>query len=314
MIGLDSKIYVAGHKGLVGSSILRKLKANGYKNIIYADSKKLDLTNQNHVFNFLKKKKPSFIFIAAAKVGGIYANNRYKAEFIQKNLTIQTNLIHSAYLNKINDLIFLGSSCVYPKKCKQPIKENYLLTGPLEETNDAYAIAKIAGIKMCQSYNNQYKTRYKCLMPTNTYGPNDNYHGLNSHFFPALIKKIHEIKLKNKKNITIWGNGRARRELIFVDDLAEACVYFMNKKVNHNLINIGTGEDQTIKQYTEKLLKILIPDRKVKIKFDLSKPNGTPRKLLDVSLAKKYGWVAKTNFKNSIIETYNSYLDQSYNK
>ena len=314
MIGLDSKIYVAGHKGLVGSSILRKLKANGYKNIIYADSKKLDLTNQNHVFNFLKKKKPSFIFIAAAKVGGIYANNRYKAEFIQKNLTIQTNLIHSAYLNKINDLIFLGSSCVYPKKCKQPIKENYLLTGPLEETNDAYAIAKIAGIKMCQSYNNQYKTRYKCLMPTNTYGPNDNYHGLNSHFFPALIKKIHEIKLKNKKNITIWGNGRARRELIFVDDLAEACVYFMNKKVNHNLINIGTGEDQTIKQYTEKLLKILIPDRKVKIKFDLSKPNGTPRKLLDVSLAKKYGWAAKTNFKNSIIETYNSYLDQSYNK
>ena len=189
MIGLDSKIYVAGHKGLVGSSILRKLKANGYKNIIYADSKKLDLTNQNHVFNFLKKKKPSFIFIAAAKVGGIYANNRYKAEFIQKNLTIQTNLIHSAYLNKINNLIFLGSSCVYPKKCKQPIKENYLLTGPLEETNDAYAIAKIAGIKMCQSYNNQYKTRYKCLMPTNTYGPNDNYHGLNSHFFPALIKE-----------------------------------------------------------------------------------------------------------------------------
>tara|TARA_Y100000741_G_scaffold265265_1_gene205715 strand:- start:989 stop:1924 length:936 start_codon:yes stop_codon:yes gene_type:complete len=308
MIGLKSKIYVAGHNGLVGSSILRKLKEKGYKNIIYADSKKLDLTNQNHVFNFLKKKKPSFIFIAAAKVGGIYANNRFKAEFIQKNLAIQTNIIHSAYLNKIYDLIFLGSSCVYPKKCKQPIKEKYLLTGPLEETNDAYAIAKIAGIKMCQSYNNQYKTRYKCLMPTNTYGPNDNYHGLNSHFFPALIKKIHKIKLSNQQSITIWGNGRAKRELIFVDDLAEACVYFMNKKVNHNLINIGTGIDQTVKQYTEKLLKTLIPDRKVKIKFDLSKPNGTPRKLLDVSLAKKYGWSAKTDFTSSIIETYNSYL------
>tara|TARA_B100000579_G_scaffold136424_2_gene110676 strand:+ start:2691 stop:3635 length:945 start_codon:yes stop_codon:yes gene_type:complete len=314
MIGYKSKIYVAGHKGLVGSSILRKLKEKGYKNIICVDSKKLDLTDQNHVFNFIKKTKPSFIFIAAAKVGGIYANNRYKAEFIQKNLAIQTNLIHSAYLNKIKDLIFLGSSCVYPKKCSQPIKEKYLLTGPLEETNDAYAIAKIAGIKMCQSYNNQYKTRYKCLMPTNTYGPNDNYHGLNSHFFPALIKKIHKIKLSNQQSITIWGNGRAKRELIFVDDLAEACIYFMNKKVNHNLINIGTGKDQTIKQYTEKLLKILIPERKIKIKFDLSKPNGTPRKLLDVSLAKKYGWIAKTDFTDSIIETYNSYLKKVNNK
>ncbi len=314
MIGYKSKIYVAGHKGLVGSSILRKLKEKGYKNIIYADSRKLDLTNQNHLFNFLKQKKPSFIFIAAAKVGGIYANNRYKAEFIQKNLAIQTNIIHSAYLNKIKDLIFLGSSCVYPKKCKQPIKEKYLLTGPLEETNDAYAIAKIAGIKMCQSYNNQYKTRYKCLMPTNTYGPNDNYHGLNSHFFPALIKKIHQIKLNKKQSITIWGNGRAKRELIFVDDLAEACVYFMNQNVTHNLINIGTGIDQTIKQYTEKLLKILIPERKVNIKFDSSKPNGTPQKLLDVSLAKKYGWVAKTDFTKSIIETYNSYLNQINNK
>ena len=313
MIGYKSKIYVAGHKGLVGSSILRKLNEKGYKNIIYADSKKLDLTNQNKVFNFLKKQKPSFIFIAAAKVGGIYANNRYKAEFIQKNLAIQTNLIHSAYLNKIKDLIFLGSSCVYPKKCKQPIKEKYLLNGPLEETNDAYAIAKIAGIKMCQSYNDQYKTRYKCLMPTNTYGPNDNYHALNSHFVPALIKKIHQIKLNKKTSITIWGNGLPKRELMFVDDLAEACVYFMNKKVTHNLINIGTGVDQTIKHHAERLLTILIPERKVKIKFDLSKPNGTPRKILDVSLAKKYGWVAKTDFKKSIIETYNSYLNQIKN-
>ena len=215
---------------------------------------------------------------------------------------------------KAKNLIFLGSSCVYPKKAKIPIKEDYLLSGYLEKTNEPYAIAKIAGIKMCQSYNNQYKTRYKCLMPTNTYGPNDNYHGLNSHFFPALIKKVHKIKLNNQKSITIWGNGRAKRELIFVDDLAEACIYFMNKKVNHNLINIGTGIDQTVKQYTEKLLKTLIPDRKVKIKFDLSKPNGTPRKLLDVSLAKKYGWIAKTDFTNSIIETYNSYLKKINNK
>ncbi len=313
MIGYKSKIYVAGHKGLVGSSILRKLNEKGYKNIIYADSRKLDLTNQNKVFNFLKKQKPSFIFIAAAKVGGIYANNSYKAEFIQKNLAIQTNLIHSAYLNKIKDLIFLGSSCVYPKKCKQPIKEKYLLNGPLEETNDAYAIAKIAGIKMCQSYNDQYKTRYKCLMPTNTYGPNDNYHVLNSHFIPALIKKIHQIKLNKKTSLTIWGNGLPKRELMFVDDLAEACVYFMNKKVTHNLINIGTGVDQTIQHHAEKLLTILIPERKVKIKFDLSKPNGTLRKILDVSLAKKYGWVAKTDFKKSIIETYNSYLNQIKN-
>ena len=310
MIGLKSKIYVAGHNGLVGSSILRKLKEKGYKNIIYADSKKLDLTNQNHVFNFLKKKKPSFIFIAAAKVGGIYANNRFKAEFIQKNLAIQTNIIHSAYLNKIYDLIFLGSSCVYPKKCKQPIKEKYLLTGPLEETNDAYAIAKIAGIKMCQSYNNQYKTRYKCLMPTNTYGPNDNYHGLNSHFFPALIKKIHKIKLSNQQSITIWGNGRAKRELIFVDDLAEACVYFMNKKVKETLINIGSGKDFTIKQYAQLMLNILIPKNKIKIGFDLSKPNGTPRKVLDISLAKKYGWRPKIKLKEAILKTYYNYIKQ----
>ena len=229
MINLKSKIYVAGHKGLVGSAIIRKLKQKGYKNIIFRSKKQLDLKNQKKVHSFLKKNKPDFIFIAAAKVGGIYSNDKYRAEFIFDNLSIQTNLIHSAYLCGIKDLIFLGSSCVYPRKCKQPIKESYLLTGELEKTNDAYAIAKIAGIKMCESYNIQYKTNYKCLMPTNTFGPNDNYDTLNSHFLPALIKKVHDLKLNNKKELILWGNGLAKREVIYVDDLADACIFFMKK-------------------------------------------------------------------------------------
>ena len=307
MISINSKIYVAGHKGLVGSAILRKLKEKGYKKIITADRKKLDLTKQHKVLSFLKKHKPKFIFIAAAKVGGIYSNNKYKAEFIQENLFIQNNLIHSAYLSGVKNIIFLGSSCVYPRDCKQPIKEDYLLSGPLEPTNDAYAIAKIAGIKMCQSYNEQYKTNYKCLMPTNTYGPNDNYHPLNSHFFPSLIRKIDLIKRKKTKYLYLWGNGKAKRELIYVDDLADACLYFMKKKIKHYLINIGTGKDYPINFFAKKILKILIPKRKIIIKYDKSKPNGTPRKVLDITLAKKYGWKAKSNFKNSIIETYNSF-------
>tara|TARA_B100001175_G_scaffold44184_1_gene33431 strand:- start:941 stop:1888 length:948 start_codon:yes stop_codon:yes gene_type:complete len=307
MISRNSKIYIAGHKGLVGSAILRKLKLNGYSKIITADRKNLDLTNQSKVFSFLKKNKPNFIFIAAAKVGGIYSNNKYKAEFIYQNLTIQNNIIHSAYLLGIKNLIFLGSSCVYPRNCKQPIKEDYLLSGNLESTNDAYAIAKIAGIKMCKSYNEQYKTNYRCLMPTNTYGPNDNYHPLNSHFFPSLIRKTDLIKRKKSKYLYLWGNGKAKRELIYVDDLADACVYFMNKKTKHDLINIGTGIDQSINFYAQEVLRSLIPNKKVKIKYDKSKPNGTPRKVLDVSIAKKYGWKAKSNFKNSIIETYNSF-------
>jgi len=307
MIKLNSKIYVAGHKGLVGSAIIRKLKERGYKKILTADRKKLDLTNQIKVLKFLKKNKPDFIFIAAAKVGGIYSNNKFKAEFIHQNLSIQTNIIHSAYLSGIKSLIFLGSSCVYPRECKQPIKENYLLSGPLEKTNDAYAIAKIAGIKMCQSYNEQYKTNYICLMPTNTFGPNDNYHPLNSHFVPSIIRKISLIKKKKLKFLNLWGNGKAMRELIYVDDLADACLYFMKKRVKHNLINIGTGKDQTINYFAKKLLKILIPEKKIFIKYDISKPNGTPRKVLDVSLAKKYGWKAKSNFNKSIIDTYNSF-------
>ena len=310
MISLNSKIYLAGHNGLVGSAIFRKLKEKGYKKILTLNRKKLDLKNQTKVLSFLKKNKPDFIFIAAAKVGGIYSNNKFKAEFIYENLTIQNNLIHSAYLSGVKNLIFLGSSCVYPRNCKQPIKEEYLLSGLLEPTNDAYAIAKIAGIKMCQSYNEQYKTNYICLMPTNTFGPNDNYHPLNSHFLPSLIRKIDLIKRKKNKYLNLWGNGKAKRELIYVDDLADACLYFMKKKTKHHLINIGTGKDYSINYFAKKILKILIPDRKIIIKYDKSKPNGTPRKVLNNTLAKKYGWKAKSNFKNSIIETYNSFKNK----
>tara|TARA_Y100001935_G_scaffold254629_1_gene264281 strand:- start:96 stop:1040 length:945 start_codon:yes stop_codon:yes gene_type:complete len=308
MIDKKSKIFVAGHNGLVGSAIVRKLKEKGYKNIITVKKSKLDLTDQKKVFTFLKKKRPKFIFIAAAKVGGIYSNNKYRAEFIYSNLSIQNNIIHSAYKCNIKNLIFLGSSCVYPKLSKQPIKEEYLLNGILESTNEPYAIAKIAGIKMCESYNFQYKTNYKCLMPTNTFGPNDNYNSLNSHFFPSLIKKIDIIKRNKKDTLIIWGDGSPKREMIFVDDLAEACVFFMNKKIKESLINIGTGKDLTIKEYANMLLKIIYPEKKVKIKFDKTKPNGTPRKVLNINLAKKYGWVAKTDIKKAIEITYRDYI------
>lgn len=308
MINYKSKIYVAGHNGLVGSAILRKLKKKGFKKLIYASKKKLDLTNQNKVLNFLRKKKPDFIFIAAAKVGGIYYNNIYKAGFILENLQIQVNLIHSAYLCGIKNLIFLGSSCVYPRNCKQPIKESFLMDGPLEKTNEAYAIAKIAGIKMCESYNHQYKTNYRCLMPTNTFGPNDNYNKMTSHFLPALIKKAHEIKINKKNKISLWGNGLAKREVIYVDDLAEACIFFMKKKTKHTLINIGTGKDFRINDYAKIVLKIIVPNKRIKIIYDSTKPNGTPRKLLDISLAKKYGWKAKTDLKDAIKKTYLAFL------
>ena len=311
MINLKSKIYVAGHKGLVGSAIIRKLKQKGYKNIIFRSKKQLDLRNQKKVHNFLKKNKPDFIFIAAAKVGGIYSNDKYRAEFIFNNLSIQTNLINSAYLCGIKNLIFLGSSCVYPKNCKQPIQESYLLTGELEKTNDAYAIAKIAGIKMCESYNIQYKTNYKCLMPTNTFGPNDNYNALNSHFFPALIKKAHDLKLNNKKEFTLWGNGLAKREVIYVDDLADACIFFMKKKFSETVLNIGTGKDFPIKRYAKMIINQVIPKNKIKIKYDLSKPNGTPRKVLDIKLANKYGWKSKTNLNAAITKTYKSFLEDN---
>ena len=308
MISKKSKIFVAGHNGLVGSAIVRRLKDLGYKNIILRNKSSLDLTNQLKVNKFLKKYKPKFIFIAAAKVGGIYSNNKFKADFIFNNLSIQTNLIHSAFLNGIKNLIFLGSSCVYPRNCAQPIKEDYLLGGKLEKTNDAYAIAKIAGIKMCESYNEQYNMNYKCIMPTNTFGPNDKYDSLTSHFLPALIKKIHNLKKNKKKKLVLWGNGMAKREVIYVDDIADACIYFMNKKIKENTVNVGTGKDLTIKKYAELMLRLIIPERKIKIVYDRSKPNGTPRKVLDISLAKKYGWKPKTNLKDSILKAYKSYL------
>jgi len=310
MISLKSKIYIAGHRGLVGSAILRKLNSEGYKHLITSTKKELDLTNQSKVYKFLKKVRPDYIFIAAAKVGGIYYNNKYKADFIYENLQIQSNLIHGAYLSGVKNLIFLGSSCVYPKNCKQPIKEAYLMKGELEKTNDAYAIAKIAGIRMCQSYNDQFKTNYKCLMPTNTFGPNDNYHSLNSHFFPALIKKIHNLKDSKNNQVVLWGNGKAKREVIYVDDIADACVYFMNKKKSPDLINIGTGKDFTIKHYAELISKIILKNKRIIIKYDKTKPNGTLRKVMDVSLAKNFGWKSKTNLKEAILKSYNSFLKE----
>jgi len=303
------KIFVAGHNGLVGSAIVKKLKTKGYKDILTADRKKLNLLNQKAVFSFLKKNKPQIVIIAAAKVGGIHANNEFGAEFIYENLQIQNNLIHSSYLNNIKDLIFLGSSCIYPKFAKQPIKEEYLLSDKLEETNLPYAIAKIAGIKMCEAYNKQYKTNYKCLMPTNTYGPNDNYDLMTSHFFPAIIRKAHMCKIKNKKSIDIWGSGKVYREMIFVDDIADACVFFMKKKIKHSLINIGSGKDMTILNYVKFILKKL--NLNIKINFIKSKPDGVYKKLLDVKRAKRYGWTAKTSLSEGFDITYKSFLKKN---
>ncbi len=311
MINKNSKIFVAGHNGLVGSAILRGLKKRGYKKIITKNKSSLDLTNQIKVYKFLKKQKPDFIFLAAAKVGGIYSNNKYKADFIYNNLSIQNNIIHSAYKNGIKNLIFLGSSCVYPRNCPQPIKEKYLLNGKLEKTNDAYAIAKIAGIKMCESYNDQYGMNFKCIMPTNTFGPNDKYDDLNSHFLPALIKKVHKIKINKKNKLILWGNGLAKREVIYVDDIADACIHFMKKKIKENVINIGTGKDYMIKTYAKLILKLICPNIKVKIIYDRTKPNGTPRKVLDISLAKKYGWKPKHKLKNALLKAYESYINET---
>ena len=306
------KIFLAGHNGLVGSAILRKLIEKKYKNIITINKKKLNLLNQNSVFNFIKKKRPTIVIIAAAKVGGVYHNSKHGADFIYENLQIQNNLIHSSFKNKVKKIIFLGSSCIYPKNSRQPIKEKYLLEGKLEETNEPYAIAKIAGIKMCEAYNKQYKTDYLCLMPSNAYGPNDNYDSLNSHFFPALIKKAHECKIKKKKVFKVWGTGKPRRELIYVDDIAEACLYFMKKKTKKSLINIGTGKDMSIRDYVSFLIKKL--NLKVKIKHDLKKPDGVYRKLLDVKVAQKYGWKAKISLDKGFDITYRDFLKSIKNK
>jgi GDP-L-fucose synthase len=305
MINKKSRIFVTGHKGLVGSAVVRRLNHYGYKNILYIEKKILDLRNQQKVFSFFKKNKIDAVINAAGKVGGIYANNNYKADFIYDNLAIQNNIIHACYKNKIKSLIFLGSSCIYPRNAKQPIKEQYLLNGELEKTNEPYSIAKIAGIKMCESYNYQYKTNYKCLMPCNLYGPNDNYDPKTSHFFPALLVKAINAK-KNKKNkIIVWGTGKPRRELMYVDDLADACIYFLNKKTKESLINVGSGYDLRIIDIAKFILKKL--NIKCQIFFDRSKSDGTPRKIIDSSIAKKYGWFPKINLNDGFDLTLNSY-------
>ena len=304
MVNKKSKIFLAGHKGHLGSAIYKNLIKKGYKNIIIKDKSQLDLLNQSQVFKFLKKTKPKIVIIAAARVGGIYANNKFRGKFIYENLQIQNNLIHGSYLAGTKDLIFFGSSCIYPKDINKTITEEMLLSGKLEYTNEPYAIAKIAGIKLCESYNIQYKTNYKCLMPCNSYGPNDNYDVKNSHFFAALIKKIYLAKKNNKKLITIWGSGKPKRELIFVDDIADACVFFMNKKIPSTLINIGTGNDKTILEYA----KILMSEFKMKLKieYDKTKPDGVKKKLLNINLSKKYGWIAKTSLNQGIKKTLQS--------
>ena len=300
-INKKSKIFIAGHNGMVGSAILRKLKASGFKKIITVKKKKLDLLNQMKVFSFLKKNKPHMVIIAAARVGGIFANSNFKSKFIYENLQIQNNLIHGSYLAGVKNLFFLGSSCIYPKKCKRPIKEKYLLTSSLEKTNDAYAIAKISGLMMCENYTLNYGLNYKCLMPTNLYGPNDNYHLQNSHFFPALIRKVYEAKLKKKKYVKVWGSGKPLRELLYVDDLADAILFFLNKRIKEPFLNIGSGKEYTIKWYVNFLIKEL--NVKTKIKFDKKKPDGVKSKLLDINLAKSYGWKAKTSLKMGLQNT-----------
>ena len=306
MINKKSRIFVTGHKGLVGSAVVRRLKHFGYKKILTVDKKKLDLRSQQQVFNFFKKNKIDAVINAAGKVGGIYANNRYKADFIYDNLAIQNNVIHSCFQNKVKSLIFLGSSCIYPRNSKQPIKENYLLTGELEKTNEPYAIAKIAGIKMCESYNFQYKTNYKCLMPCNLYGPNDNYNSKTSHFFAALIAKAIEAKNNKKKKFILWGSGKAKRELMYVDDLADACIYFINKKTKESLINVGAGNDRSILNYAKFILKKI--NLKCKIFLDRSKSDGTPRKIIDSSVSRKYGWFPRIDLNKGFDLTLKNYL------
>jgi GDP-L-fucose synthase len=307
MITKNSRIYVAGHKGLVGSSVLRVLKEKGFKKIFFKTSQDLDLRNQEKVFNYLKKIRPEGVIICAAKVGGIKVNNEQKAVFIYDNLSIQNNLIHGSFKAGVKNLVFLGSSCIYPKFSKQPIREKYLLTGQLEPTNEFYAIAKIAGIKLCESYNYQYKTNYKCLMPSNLYGPNDNYNSNNSHFLPALIKKLYLGKLQKKKSILFWGTGKPKREMTFVDDVAEACVFFLKKKTKNVLINIGSGFEFSIKQYANYAAKII--GYTSQIIFDGNKMiDGTDRKLVDCNLAKKYGWHSKFTFSRGFKITYQDFL------
>ena len=306
MINKKSKIFIAGHKGMVGSAILRKLKDLNYKNLFFQSKKQLNLIDQKKVSNYLNKIKPDAVILAAAKVGGIKANNEKRAEFIYENLSIQNNVINASYKNGVKDLIFLGSSCVYPKNSKIPIKEKYLLSNYLEKTNEPYAISKIAGINLCESYNLQYGVNYKCLMPCNAYGINDNYDLYGSHFLPALIRKIIEALRTDKDYIKIRGTGKPLRELIFSDDIADACIYFLNKKTKHSLINIGTGQEKSINEYAKYIMTHLGVD--LKIKHEKVNLDGTFRKLMDSSLAKKYGWQFKTKLDVGLSITINDYL------
>lgn len=301
----SSKIYIAGHRGLVGSAILRYLQKNNFNNLVFKTSEELNLTVEADVTQFFTKEKPEYVFLAAAKVGGIYANTTYPADFIFQNLKIQTNIIDAAHKSNVKKLLFLGSSCIYPKLSPQPIKEEYLLSGPLEPTNDAYAIAKIAGIKMCQAYNKQYGTNFIAIMPTNLYGINDNFNLDTSHVLPALIRKFYETTREQKSPVSVWGDGSPRREFLFVDDLADACIYLMNNYNDSEIINVGTGEDISIKD-----LAIMVKDiigYEGEIIFDKTKPNGTPRKLLDISKLNSLGWKHQTSLSDGIKRVFEWY-------
>ena len=306
----QAKIYVAGHRGMVGSAIVRGLKASGYDNLLTRTHAQLDLTDQSAVTRFLQQEKPHYIFLAAAKVGGIQANNTYRAEFIYQNLMIEAHIIHAAWLAGIARLLFLGSSCIYPRNCDQPIREDYLLTGPLEQTNEPYAIAKIAGIKLCESYNRQYGTQYVSVMPTNLYGPNDNYDLDNSHVLPALIRKAHEAKLRGDSSYVVWGSGKPMREFLYVDDMADACLFLMDRDdIRDGLFNVGTGEDVTIGDLAETVMDVV--GFKGEIVFDASKPDGTPRKLLNVDRMRQLGWQARTSLRDGIAKAYKDFLTRT---
>ncbi|MGH0940165.1 GDP-L-fucose synthase [Bacillus mycoides] len=302
----DSKIYVAGHRGLVGSAILRKLEEQGYTNLVYKTSKELDLRDPRQVEEFFQVEKIDYVYLAAAKVGGIVANNQYPADFIRDNLMIQTNVIDSAYRSGVEKLLFLGSTCIYPKLAPQPLKEEYLLTGELEPTNEPYALAKIAGIKMCESYNRQYGTKYISAMPTNLYGQNDNFDLHTSHVLPALIRKFHEAKENNAEFVEIWGTGTPLREFLYSDDLADACVYLMNNYEGNEIVNIGVGEDLSIKELAEKVKATV--GFTGELRFDTSKPDGTPRKLVDVTKINALGWKATTSLDEGLKKAYDWFL------
>ncbi|MDF2435926.1 MAG: NAD-dependent epimerase/dehydratase [Bacteroidota bacterium] len=304
----DSRIYIAGHRGMVGSAIHRKLQEEGFSNFIFRSSKELDLRNQQAVADFFANEKPEYVFLAAAKVGGIVANNTYRADFIYENIMIQSNVIHHSYLNGVKKLLFLGSSCIYPKMAPQPLKEDYLLTGLLESTNEPYAIAKITGIKMCDSYRSQYGCNFISVMPTNLYGPNDNYDLNNSHVLPALIRKFHTAKKEGKPEVEIWGTGSPLREFLHADDLAAACVYLMKNYNEPGLVNIGVGHDISIKDLALLVKKIV--GYEGELKFDISKPDGTPRKLMDVSKLHSFGWKHKIELEEGIASVYKEVKDK----